>query len=214
MSTKHKVHNLIILDESGSMASIEEPVIAGFNELVQTIKGVEARYPEQEHFISLVSFNGGGRKVLHWKDPVAKLQEINSASYQPGENTPLFDAMGDSINRLKAELLATEDYNVLVTVFTDGQENASREYTAEQIRNLVEALQKQNWTFTYIGAEHDVDGLAVSISITNVLKFDKTTEGMKKMFLKEYSSRDAYSARIRAKEDTSSGFYEDDKNKP
>lgn len=97
MSTKHQVHNLIILDESGSMEGIKQPVMAGFNELVQTIQGVEKRFPEQEHFISLISFNGAGRKKLLWKQPVADLNHINTDNYQPNENTPLFDAMGYSI---------------------------------------------------------------------------------------------------------------------
>lgn len=63
MNSKHQVDNLIILDESGSMESIKKETIQGFNEIVQTIKGVEQQFPEQEHFISLVSFNGLGRKT-------------------------------------------------------------------------------------------------------------------------------------------------------
>ena len=57
------VHNLIILDESGSMEAIKRATIIGFNEVVQTIKGVEKRFPEQEHFVSLVTFNGLGIKT-------------------------------------------------------------------------------------------------------------------------------------------------------
>ena len=57
---RHKVHNLIILDESGSMDSIKSTIIQSFNEIVQTIKGIEKEFLEQEHFISLVSFNGLG----------------------------------------------------------------------------------------------------------------------------------------------------------
>ena len=51
METKHQVHNLIILDESGSMESIKKTIIQGFNEIVQTVKGIEKEFPEQEHFI-------------------------------------------------------------------------------------------------------------------------------------------------------------------
>ena len=66
METKHQVHNLIILDESGSMESIKKTIIEGFNEIVQTVKGIEKAFPEQEHFISLVTFNGRGQKLLHF----------------------------------------------------------------------------------------------------------------------------------------------------
>ena len=212
MSTKHQVHNLIILDESGSMESIKQPVISGFNELVQTIQGVELRFPEQEHYISLISFNGAGRKSLMWKEPVAKLKLIDTTSYQPQENTPLFDAMGDSINKLKDDLYTAGPHNVLVTVFTDGEENASKEYSASQIKKMVEELQKHNWTFTYIGTDHDVNALAVSISITNIMKFERNERSIKDMFAKESSARFAYSTKIRTKSDTSGNFYEDEKN--
>jgi hypothetical protein len=69
MENKHQVHNLIILDESGSMEPIKTTIIQGFNELVQTIQGIEKQFPEQEHFISFVSFNGLGHKLLHFIDP-------------------------------------------------------------------------------------------------------------------------------------------------
>ena len=65
MEKRHQVHNLIILDESGSMECIKRTIIQGFNELVQTIKGIEKQFPEQEHFISFVSFNGLGIKQIN-----------------------------------------------------------------------------------------------------------------------------------------------------
>ncbi|MEO6682121.1 MAG: hypothetical protein ABIN48_04785 [Ginsengibacter sp.] len=74
MGEKHQVHNLIILDESGSMQSIKTTIIQGFNEIVQTVKGIEKEFPEQEHFISLLSFNGFGNKLLHFIDPVKNLE--------------------------------------------------------------------------------------------------------------------------------------------
>jgi hypothetical protein len=73
MQNKHQVHNLIILDESGSMSSIKSLIISGFNELVQSVKGIEKQFPEQEHLISMVSFNDLNNKILHFNDPVNKL---------------------------------------------------------------------------------------------------------------------------------------------
>lgn len=77
MDKKHPVHNLIILDESGSMESIKATIIQGFNEVVQTIKGIEQQFPEQEHFISFVSFNGLVQKMHPFIDPAGKLVQIN-----------------------------------------------------------------------------------------------------------------------------------------
>jgi uncharacterized protein YegL len=213
MNEKHEVHNLIILDESGSMNSIKKSIISGFNELVQTIHGIEKEYPEQEHYISLVSFNGLGRKLLHFIDPVNKLESINDSRYRPDSCTPLFDAMGDAISKLRKALEGKKDYNVLVTILTDGEENASEEYSAQAIKSLIEELKNQNWTFTYIGTDHDVEKFAVSVSITNTMVFEKNDESMKLMFMKEKSARHKYSQNIREKKNTTEDFYREDPEK-
>ena len=207
---KHNVFNLIILDESGSMESIKSATISGFNEVVQTVKGVEKQYTEQEHFISLVTFNGLGVKTLLWNEPVAKLELIDGEKYQPNSLTPLFDAMGFSITRLRHELAGRENVNVLVTILTDGQENNSREYNGAAIKKLVDELSLQNWTFTYIGANHDVTGFAMSISIENTMTFQANEADMKQMFARENKARMQYSKNIREKKEFKKGFYKDD----
>lgn len=214
MENRHKVHNLVILDESGSMTSIKNTIIQGFNEIVQTTKGIATQYPEQEHFISFVTFNGLGIKTLHYCEPVEKLNEINAESYQPDASTPLYDAMGFSIGKLRKELVDKTDYNVLVTILTDGEENASKEFSGTAIKKLVEELTEQNWTFTYIGTDHDVEKFAISISIRNTMKFTRDEDNMYSMFAKEKYSRENYSKKIRNKEDTRESFYEDDEVKP
>jgi uncharacterized protein YegL len=207
METKHEVHNLIILDESGSMTSIKKSTIDGFNELAQTIKGIEKEYPEQQHFISMVTFNGLGEKILHFMDPAAKLETIDDSRYQPDASTPLFDAMGSAMTRMKKALEGKKDYNVLVTVLTDGEENASREYSGKAIKAMVEELKQNSWTFTYIGTDHDVEKIALSISINNTMTFKKTKGDMANMFLKENEARRKYSQNIREKKDTKEDFY-------
>ncbi len=208
MKKKHQVHNLIILDESGSMASIQETTIQGFNEIVQTVKGIEKEHPDQEHFISFVTFNGLGIKVNHFTDPVEKLNELNTSSYHPDASTPLFDAMGLGLNKLKKALANQKDYHVLVTILTDGEENASREFTGNDIKKLVEELKQHGWTFTYIGTDHDVEKFAVSVSINNTMLFSKDVEGMKVMFEKEKSARKGYSDKIDRNENTEGNFYD------
>ena len=210
MDKKHQVHNLIILDESGSMNSIKKPIISGFNELVQTIRGIEKEFPEQEHFISLVSFNGLGNKILHFIDPASQLTEIDDSRYQPDANTPLYDAMGFAFNKLKQVLDGKEDYNVLVTILTDGEENASKEYSGQATKKMIDDLKTKNWTFTYIGTEHDVEKFAMSISINNTMMFSKTDESMKAMFVKEHKARAHYSQNIREKKDTKDDFYKEE----
>lgn len=207
MQNKHQVHNLIILDESGSMSSIKSLIINGFNELVQSIKGIEKQFPEQEHIISLVSFNDLDNKVLHFVEPVIKLDSINDSTYNPASMTPLYDAMGFSISKLKQYLEGKENYSVLVTVLTDGEENASKEYTSSVIKNLVEDLKQQNWTFTYIGTDHDVEAMASKLSINNTMSFDKNEHDIKRMFIKESKAIAKFSLNIRNGETNTNDFY-------
>jgi len=209
MATKHQVHNLIILDESGSMNSIKNSIIQGFNEIVQTVKGIEKQYPEQEHLITLITFNGLGQKVLHFIDPVNKLEEIDASRYKPDASTPLYDAMGFSFAKLRQALENVKEYNVLVTIMTDGEENASKEYTGVAIKNLIEELKLNRWTFTYIGTDHDVEKFATSISITNTMKFEKNAKDIAAMFEREKFARSKYSEKIRAKMDLWGDFYEE-----
>lgn len=207
--TTDKVYNLIILDESGSMESIKNATISGFNELVQTIQGLEKQYPEQKHYISLVTFNGLGIKTHLDKQPVSSLSQINEKTYQPNSMTPLYDAMGIHILKLRVDLADMENVNVLVTILTDGEENASREFSGAQVKKIIEEQKSQGWTFTYIGANQDVEKVAATISITNTMQFNANEADVKAMFAREKASRSRYSEKIRNKEDLREDFYKE-----
>lgn len=210
MEKKHQVHNLIILDESGSMESIKSVIIQGFNEVVQTIKGIEKKFPEQQHFISFISFNGLGQKFHHFAEPASSLKELNKQNYKPDANTPLFDAMGYSFNKLTQHLKGETNYNVLVTILTDGMENASKEFTGTDINHLVLELNHKGWTFTYIGTDHDVKKMAKSISITNSLTFKKDSDDINNMFGTERLARERYYQKLRSKENLDSDYFNTD----
>lgn len=210
MDKKHQVHNLIILDESGSMESIKKTIMQGFNEIVQTVKGIQHEFPEQEHFISLISFNGLGQKLLHFIDPVSKLEQIDESRYHPDASTPLYDAIGFGISKLRQVVDNQTDCNVLVTILTDGEENASKEYSGKDVKKLIEEMKLNRWTFTYIGADHDVEKAATSISISNSIVFEKNIGSMNTLFEKEKSARGRYSQKIRSNEVTDSDFYKNE----
>jgi Mg-chelatase subunit ChlD len=211
---KHKAYNLIVLDESGSMESIKRATISGFNEVVQTIKEVEKQFPDQEHFVTLITFNGGGIKTLLDKERVTLLTEIDERKYQPNASTPLYDALGFGINSLNNYLQDKTEYNVLVTVLTDGEENASREFNRSQISKIITDLKEKGWTFTYMGANQDVEAVASALSIENSMAFEANDQDMKRMFEKEKGSRMAYYQKVQNKEDLRSGYFdEEDKKK-
>jgi hypothetical protein len=194
--SKDQVYNLIILDESGSMESIKRPTISGFNEVVQTIKAIEAKFPEQQHFITFITFNGQGIKTLLDRQPVASLAPIGEDTFLPNSSTPLYDAIGHSVLKLKVDLAGNREAKVLVTVLTDGEENSSREYNGGQIKRIIEDQKGSGWTFTYIGANHDVEKAAGYIAITNSITFTANDADVKAMFVKEKKARIAYSKAI------------------
>lgn len=189
METKRKIFNLIILDESGSMESIKQATIAGFNETAQTIKGVQQQHPEEEHYITFITFNGMGIRTQLSNQPVAELSEIDDTQYRPDANTPLYDAMGFALQRLRTQLELLSNYHVLVTIFTDGQENASREFSGNAIKRLVEELKARQWTFTYIGANHDVQQFAHHIAIHNTMAFESNADSVGHSLAQERSAR-------------------------
>lgn len=125
-------------------------------------------------------------------DSVENLKELNLESYQPDATTPLLDALGFTFNKLKKFLIGKEDYKVLVTIMTDGEENASREYSGSTIKKMVEDLKEEGWTFTYIGTDHDVEKIAVNLSINNMMLFEKSEAGIQDMFFKEREARLSY----------------------
>ena len=90
------------------------------------------------------------------------------------------------------------DSLALVTIITDGYENASREYSLASIRALIESYKEQGWQFTYIGADHDVEQVSFSLHIDHHLKFEKTQAGTAAMFARERNSRGKWLERLSA----------------
>lgn len=209
MDTKRKIFNLILLDESGSMQSIKQPTIEGFNETAQTIKATQQQHPEEEHYISLVTFNGIGIKTLRANQPVSELTEIDDTQYRPNANTPLYDAMGFALQRLRTQLELIKNYHVLVTIFTDGQENASKEFNDQSIKRLVEEMKAQQWTFTYIGANHDVQKHANQISIHNTITFESSAESVQHSLTQERNSRMQYYKNLRENKPVGENYFAD-----
>ena len=173
-----KIFNLIIIDESGSMGSIKQQAINSVNETIQTIRAAQKRNENQEHFVSLVSFNDDV-KTIHDCVAIDQVTELNDKTYQPNCCTALYDAMGLSLNALRKK--AADEDKVLVTVVTDGYENASREYSGKSIKALVEEFKERGWVFAYIGANHDVEEAASSIAIENTMSFEATDAGVADM---------------------------------
>ena len=171
---KTRIFNLIIIDESGSMQSIKKAAIDSVNETIQSIRAAAEKYSDQEHMVSLVTFHDAVKTICDCV-PVIEVEELTAETYKPKCSTALYDAMGMSLNSLRPKVAETD--KVLVTVVTDGYENASKEYSGKAIKALVDELKVDGWVFAYIGANQDVEAVAATISITNVLNFEATNIG-------------------------------------
>ena len=191
-----KIYNLIVLDASGSMYSIRNEAIAGVVETIQTIRTAQKDNANQEHLFSLVVFNGRSIATVYDRMPIDKVPDLDANDYQPTDNTPLYDAMGNAITNLQRYI--NDDDNVLVTVLTDGYENSSVEWNHQRVFQLVEDLKNKNWLFTYIGANQDALKVAKGMGIDHSMNYMSDAEGTKAMFRKERFSRKAFYGKLSA----------------
>lgn len=181
------IHNLIVLDESGSMSSIYSSALSGVNETLQTIRIAQREQGLQTHLVTLVAFDTNHYNEIYCQVPALQTIDITKNQYRPYGGTPLYDTIGRAINELRPSVGKNDI--VLVTIITDGYENASREYSGKAIKALIEQMKTENWVFTYIGANQDVEAVAESMSIDNRMSFESTATGASEMFEKERKMR-------------------------
>ena len=115
------IYNVIILDESGSMSSIYRETLQSMNEVLGGIRKNQEEFPDQQHFVTFVTFEGtgvDGIKVRRDRVPIGNIQNLTEKDYRPGGCTPLYDAMGKTLNDLEG--LINEGDKVMATIITDG----------------------------------------------------------------------------------------------
>ena len=143
----------VVLDRSGSMESVKQATINGFNEFLNAQKKIPG-----ECRLLLAQFDDQYEVVLD--EPLAKVPELNDSTFQPRSMTALFDAMGKTIIDLGRKLEAMQDADrpdrVLLVTITDGMENSSKEFTQANVKALIEQqTKKYQWDFVFIGANQD-----------------------------------------------------------
>lgn len=195
--TKTKVFNVIILDKSGSMESIRKAAIDGFNETLSGIKKAQEKFADtQEHYVSLLTFCNCEKKYVFDKVPVGEAHSLTMDDYEPCCCTPLYDAMGFTLTSMRSYVKKVEDAVVVVTIITDGLENASKEYSGQAVKRLVEQLKGEGWTFTYMGANQDAVEVAFNLSIRNSRNFAATAHGTMACMAKDSSTRMNFFSRL------------------
>lgn len=203
------VHNLIIVDESGSMSIIRKQAFTGMNETLQTVRQMQKKFPNAGTVCHPAYLR---QRSHHWHYddmPALKTRDLNWKAYNPGGGTPLYDAIGKGISKVNAQI--SDGDHVLVTIITDGEENSSEEWTLKMVRTMIKKLKKQGWTFTLIGTDNlDVETMAHSFAIDEHLEFHQDIEGTRAMFARERRSRERYNCCVAEDADMPIGsFFEE-----
>ena len=195
----HLTEIAYILDRSGSMQPMQEPAVTAFNDFVKAQLDVpgDAR-------LTLIQFDDA------YEVPIAALRlqdvpQLTAATYVPRGSTALLDAIGRTIKdldtRLKKLPAANQPGKVIITVFTDGMENASSVYTVKHISDLIRLYRDdKGWEFLFLAANQDAIATAASMRI------DACTSGNVSYSMKGVTSTgSAMSRKVRAMRMKSSG---------
>jgi Mg-chelatase subunit ChlD len=156
----------LILDETGSMQECKGAAIAGFNQYVAALRQEAA-----ETLVTLTLFNSRKTEVRYQAVPVARVHELDVETYRPRDTTPLYDAIGRTLTAARLQVPA--ESRRLCVILTDGEENASRNYTRAQVFDMIKAYEDEGWMFLYLGADHDVwaAGEDLGIGGDNLISF-------------------------------------------
>jgi hypothetical protein len=191
--SKYQDEIVVVVDKSGSMASISEAAIKGVNSFVDEQKEID-RSAE----ITIVFFSSGqtGRGnawgnhqknewyEIFYKGDIKSTPVLSNETYVPDGGTALYDALGDTIDNIGSKIadMAENDRpeNVIFSILTDGYENASHKFNQEQVFAKIRHQEdKYNWNFVYLGANQDALAVGHSLGIHKgeSVAFASTVEG-------------------------------------
>lgn len=145
---------VFILDKSGSMSGLERDTIGGYNAMLEKQKTVAG-----ECLITTVLFDNG-YELLHDRIDIRAVSPITEKEYCVGGSTALIDAIGRTISKIgNAQKHTADEYRaekVMFVIITDGEENASREYSSDKVKSQIQRQkEKYAWEFIFLGANID-----------------------------------------------------------
>ncbi len=180
---KDKTDITIILDRSGSMNSVKDDTIGGFNSFVEEQQKIEG-----EAVLSLVQFDDQYDVVYLDKD-INSADKLTNETFQPRGMTALFDAVGRTINSVGKRLASLSENErpnkVLFVIMTDGFENASVEYNAAKVSEMIKTQRNvYSWEFMFIGANQDavLSAQEIGIPMQAALTYAANTDGTRAAF--------------------------------
>lgn len=194
MTKTKSIFNLVIIDASGSMSDKVEEVQGGLNQLFKELKEDEQTTPSVMNRITVVDFSSHGDfNELYVNADPSNLKELQKGDYVPRSMTALYDAIG------KAFLLVPAKHDgVLVTIFTDGLENDSKEFKAADIKSLIQANEDKGWTITFMGTTQAsmLEAERIGITRDKRLTYANDKKGTSYAFSKMSSARKKYQSAV------------------
>lgn len=161
--SKDRTELVFIIDKSGSMSGLEADTIGGFNSMLKDQQALE-----NQCSITTVLFDHH-YELLHNRIDIKEVSQLTRKDYQVGGMTALFDAIGITINNISTinkEAADNVAIKVIFVIITDGEENASKEYSAAKIKQLIEnKKEKHGWEFIFLGANIDAAETAAQFGI-------------------------------------------------
>ena len=206
-------HITVILDRTGSMESIRDDTIGGFNAFLG-----EQKSESGTATLTLVQFDSqDAYEVIHRFKKIEEIPELTRETYVPRATTPLLDALGRGVNDLESGLSELEEAErpskIIMAVVTDGQENASVEFTKDQVEKMIkEKTDDNSWEFVFLSADFDAIGEAMDLGIagSKALLFMKDGKGSAGAWASFSRTASAY----RSSKSKSMDFKDEDREHP
>lgn len=179
--SKEATDILCIVDRSGSMSTIKDDAIGGFNSFLERQK----KEPGDAH-MTLVQFDNEYEEVFVGKN-VSDVPPYTKDTYVPRGTTALFDAVGKAITSLNERRMKTSEEErpdrVICVILTDGHENSSREYNEPAVKKLIEEKKKMKWEFIFVAAGMDQCvaeniGAGMGVGVNNIFSVSHSARGM------------------------------------
>lgn len=186
-----RITNLIILDASGSMESKRKETLEGLRTLLSQIKedAIKDKRKVKTSTIIVEFSDYDNIKTLVNEEDSSKLDVEVIEKYRPNGGTALFDAIGYGFRKLPLG----QD-NVFINIFTDGEENDSKEFSGAIIKDFITMARDRNWAVTFMGASEEALETAkrLNISEKNTMFFSNNKRGVTDSLNSLSKTRSAY----------------------
>lgn len=192
---KNATKIVCILDRSGSMNLILDDAIGGFNSFLEQQKALPG-----EADITVALFDHDYELPFN-SVPLQSMQPLDRNTFVPRGMTALYDAIGRTISSVGVQLASLSEADrpnkVIVLILTDGQENSSKEYSAQRVEEMIRTQRKTySWEFVFVGATEASlqNAKSIGIAADNTVKFTADSAGTRAA----YTTLNAKTARYRS----------------